>query len=119
MDEALVILTKSPFGRIFSVEGIRMASGLAAMDIKTTFLMIGESIYTLHRGQDGTGIHFPTHEAGLDILEMSEVEIVIVREEMERLGVREGDLMDYPFLKIINREEMVRMVAEAECSFRF
>ncbi|MHA1792242.1 MAG: DsrE family protein [Promethearchaeota archaeon] len=119
MEDVLIILTKSPFGRIFSVEGIRIASGLGAMDFKTKFMLLGESILTLHKNQDGTGIKFPTLDKGVSILEMSDVEIIVVKEDMERFGMKESDLIGYPLLNVINKEEMARIIAEAACSFRF
>ena len=119
MEKAYIILTKSPYGRVFSVEGIRLASGLAAMDIPTTMLFLGESIYSLHKNQDASKLEMPDLMGGFDILEMSEVGVNVVDEDLAARAMVEDDLVDYPFLEVITKEEMTKRIAESDCSFRF
>ena len=119
MDEALIILTHPPFGRVLAVESLRMASGLKAMDIDAKLVLIGEATFTLAKNQDGSGIHMPPMDAALDILAMSETPIAIVQEDMDVLGVKREDCLDYPFLEIIDREELEARIAASKCAFRF
>ncbi len=119
MDEALIILTHPPFGKVHAVESLRMASGLKAMDIDTKLVLIGEATFTLAKNQDGSGIHMPPMNAALDILAMSEAPIAVVQEDMDILGIKREDLVDYPFLEIIDRDELESRIAASKCAFRF
>jgi sulfur relay (sulfurtransferase) DsrF/TusC family protein len=119
MDEALIILTHPPFGRVHAVESLRMASGLKAMDINAKLALIGEATFTLLKNQDGSGIHMPPMNAALDILAMSEASIAVIQEDMDILGIKRGDLVDYPFLEVIDREELETRIAASKCAFRF
>ena len=89
------------------------------MDIETTFVMLGEASYTMHDNQDTSGIGMPNLHGGLEILEMCEIKIVLVKEELEKIGMKESNIVDYPDLAIVDMKEMVTMIAESECSFRF
>jgi len=119
MNEALIILTKPPFGRVFSVECIRMASGLKAMDINAVMVLLGEAAFTLMKNQDTTGIRIPPMQGGLDILAMSEGRLLVVQEDLDMLGLQRGDLIDYPYLEIIDRDDLDELVVSARCMFRF
>jgi sulfur relay (sulfurtransferase) DsrF/TusC family protein len=119
MDEALIILTHPPFGRVLAVESLRMASGLKAMDIDTKLVLIGEATFTLAKNQDGSGIHIPPMDGALDVLAMSEAPIAVVQEDMDILGIKKEDLVDYPFLEIIDRDALEARIAASKCTFRF
>jgi sulfur relay (sulfurtransferase) DsrF/TusC family protein len=119
MDEALIILTCPPFGRVLAVECLRMASGLKAMDINATIILFGEAMVTLAKNQDGTGIRMPAMNAALDILVLSEVQIAVIQEEMDIMGISKTDLIDYQYLEVIDRDELDARLASARCTFRF
>ncbi len=119
MDEAIIILTRPPFGQVLAVESIRMTSGLKALDIDAQLVMLGEATFTLMKHQDGSGIHMPPMDAALDVLAMSEAPIAIIQEDMDILGITKDDLVDYPYLEIIDRDEFEARVASAKCAFRF
>jgi sulfur relay (sulfurtransferase) DsrF/TusC family protein len=119
MDEALIILTQPPFGHVHAVECLRMASGLKAMDINAKLVLIGEATFTLLKNQDGSGIHMPPMNAALDVLAMSEAPIAAIQEDMDILGITRDDLIDYPYLEIIDREECEARIAASKCAFRF
>ncbi|HME53635.1 MAG TPA: DsrE family protein [Candidatus Lokiarchaeia archaeon] len=119
MNEALIILTKPPFGRVLAGECIRMASGLKAMEINAVVILIGEATFTLIKNQDGSGVHMPSMQGGLDILAMSEGRILVVQEDLDMLGLQRGDLIEYPYLEIIDRDDLDELVVSARCTFRF
>nr|MDO8110711.1 DsrE family protein [Candidatus Sigynarchaeota archaeon] len=96
-----------------------MASGLQAMDIKTMIVLFGEAIFTLLKNQDGTSIHIPAMNGALDILAMSEGRIAAVQEDMDILGITKEDLVEYPYLEIIDREQLDLLLTGAQCTLRF
>lgn len=119
MDEALIILTQPPFGHVHAVESLRMASGLKALDINARLALVGEATFTMLKNQDGSGIHMPPMNAALDILAKSEASIAVIQEDMDLLGITKDDLVDYPYLEIIDREELETRIAASKCAFRF
>jgi len=119
MDEALIILTRPPFGHVHAVESIRMTSGLKTLDIDVKLVMLGEAALTLLKNQDGSGIHMPPMDTALGVLAMSEAPIAVLQEDMEILGITREHLIDYPYLEIIDRDEFEARIASAKCAFRF
>lgn len=89
------------------------------MDINAVVILLGEATFILMKNQDGEGIHMPSMQGGLDILAMSEGRLLIVQEELNMLGLQRGDLIEYPFLEIIDRDDLDELIASARCTFRF
>lgn len=119
MRDALVIVERGPHGTVFPVEAFRLASGLAAMDIETRVVLLGDAVYCLHRDQDTTGIGMPPITASLDIMATAGVSLAVVSDDLARLGVGREDLLPHEGLQFISPAELAAMVAGAGCSFRF
>jgi sulfur relay (sulfurtransferase) DsrF/TusC family protein len=119
MNEAVIILTRPPFGRVLAVECIRMASGLKSMDINAVIILLGEAAFTLMKNQDASGVHMLSMQGGLDILAMSEGRILVVQEDLDMLGLQRGDLVEYPYLEIIDRDDLDELIVSSHCTFRF
>nr|MDO8117770.1 DsrE family protein [Candidatus Sigynarchaeota archaeon] len=90
----------------------------AAMDIETKLVFTKDAVYSLLKGQDTAAIGMPGLDAGFDILRMSSVPVLAIIEDMEERDIRQGDLIAYPGLEMIHRDDFARLVAESTCSFR-
>ena len=80
---------------------------------------MGDAVYLMNKYAEPQKVGIDSFEEPLEMAELSDLEIYIVKEALEEAGLTEEDLVDYENLKIIDFEILTKLIEEADTSFRF
>jgi sulfur relay (sulfurtransferase) DsrF/TusC family protein len=121
MVESIIILSdRSPVGSNSAVEAIRMGAGLVALGdtVPTTVVLSGDAVLLMAKDADPTAVKQDTANSAMEMADLSDLEICVVRESLADAGLQQDDLRSYAKLKIVSQAELSSMIAEATTTFR-
>ncbi len=121
MVESIIILSdRSPVGSNSAVEAIRMGAGLVALGdtVPTKVVLSGDAVLLMAKGADPTAVKQDTVNSAMEMADLSDLEICVVREALADAGLQQDDLRSYAKLKVVSQAEFSSMIAEAATTFR-
>jgi sulfur relay (sulfurtransferase) DsrF/TusC family protein len=121
MVESLIIIAdRSPVGSNSAIEAIRMGAGLVALGdtVPTTVVLSGDAVLLMAKDADPTAVKQDTINSAMEMADLSDLEICVVKEALADAGLQQDDLRPYAKLKIVSQVELASMVAEAATTFR-
>lgn len=121
MVNSIIILSdRSPVGSNSAVEAIRMGAGLVALGdaVPTTVVLSGDAVLLLAKDADPTAVKQDTVDSAMEMADLSDLEICVVKEALADAGLQQDDLRSYAKLKVVSQAELSSMVAEAATTFR-
>ena len=122
MVKSIIILSEqSPIGKNSARETLRLAAGFLGLgeEINCKVVLMGDAVYLMNKYAEPQKVGIDSFEEPLEMAELSDLEIYIVKEALEEAGLTEEDLVDYENLKIIDFEILTKLIEEADTSFRF
>ncbi len=108
----LVIFSKSPYGDIAIVEGIRLATGVTASDIESMVLFIDDGVLALTEGQQPAPIGLLPIGGSLEFLTTNEIQIRVLKESLIAHGIPETRIQQLKNLQIIDLAEMAKLLPQ-------
>ncbi len=108
----LVIFSKSPYGDIAIVEGIRLATGVTAADIESMVLFIDDGVLAFTENQQPTSIGLLPIRGSLDYLTTNEIQIRVLKESLMAHGIPETRMQQLRNLQIIDLAEMAKLLPQ-------
>lgn len=122
MVESVVIITEqSSIGKNSAVEAIRIGSGFVALgeiiDCKVVFT--GDAVDFLNKNANPTVVGLDSISEPLEIADLSDLELFVIDNSLEDLGLTADDLIEYENLKVINYEQLADLIEEADVCFKF
>ena len=121
VNSIIIICEDSPFGKNSAVETIRMAAGILAIgdidDCKVVFMK--DAIYFLSKNLNPEAINADPFTNIMRLIELSELEIFIHDEALEKAGMEISDLIISENIKVVNTEEISRLIIQADMSFKY
>ena len=97
MKSILVLCDKGPFGTNTAVEAIRLSSSFLGlgedMDSKVAFL--GDAVLVMKNNLKSDQIGMDSLDDGLEMADLTDLEIILIKEDMEERGMSESDVIDY------------------------
>nr|MDO8084057.1 DsrE family protein [Candidatus Sigynarchaeum springense] len=121
MVESIIILSdRSIVGSNSAVEAIRMGAGLAALGdtVPTKVVLSGDAVLLMAKNADPTAVKQDTINSVMEMADLSDLEIFVVKEALGDAGLQQDDLRSYAKLKVIDQAELSSMVANAATTFR-
>lgn len=117
----IIICEDSPIGKNSVVESIRMATGILAIgDIENCkVILMGDAIYFLNRNLNPKELNIDNFSDIMRLMDFSEIEIYALDEALLIAGMDHSDLIQYNNLKIVNFNELSRLILEADMCFRY
>ncbi len=119
MESILICCDKAPHGTNITAEALRIASGFLGlgptMDCKIVF--DADAVYFLLKDSDTSGLGVDSLSEPLELLELVDAEIFVVKNALEQRGLSREDLIDYPYLKIIDAAELAKMIMNTSTAF--
>jgi sulfur relay (sulfurtransferase) DsrF/TusC family protein len=110
-EKSVLIIVKSiPFSNLNSYEALRVASGLS--EHKVSLLWMGNGIYSVLNKADNT-----LTTRFFDQFEDLEINLFIEKEALNVRGIQKKDII--PQAKVVDREEISKLIAETEVSLVF
>jgi len=121
MVESVLILTdKAPFGTNSAMEAIRMGAGVMGLGpgVACKILFHGDAVLFASKKLNAAAIGVDTAAEAIELAELTEMPIMLVKEDMDARGLKSEDLMEYPNLIVINRADIVNIIQEHATAFR-
>ncbi len=121
MVESIIILSdRSPVGSNSAVEAIRMGAGLVALGdtVPTKVVLSGDAVLLMSKNADPTVVRQDTINSVMEMADLSDLEICVVKEARGDAGLQQEDLRSYAKLKVVSQAELSSMIANAATTFR-
>ncbi|MFX0042484.1 MAG: DsrE family protein [Candidatus Hodarchaeota archaeon] len=121
VESIVIICEESPIGKNSVIESIRMATGILAVgDIENCkVILMGDAIYFLNRDLNPEVLNTDNFSDIMRLIEFSEIEIYVHDEALIVAGLDRSDLIQYNNLKVINMNEISKIILEADMCFRY
>ncbi|MFX1312274.1 MAG: DsrE family protein [Promethearchaeota archaeon] len=121
VESVLIISDQSPIGRNYAIEAIRIGSGFTALgeyiDCKVVFM--GDAIYLFNKHSKPESVGLDPFTEVLEMADLSDLEVYIIESALTDVGLSRDDLIEYENLKIINYDDLVELIANADTCFRY
>ncbi len=121
MHSILIICEDSPFGKNAVLEALRLATGILAVgDIEDCqVVLLKDAIHVLHKRLQPAALNVDPIDDILKLIKLSEVEIIVSREDLEFLGLTEQDLLPLEHLTVANHEMISELILYADFTFKY
>jgi len=122
MVQSIVIICEdSPFGKNSVTESVRLATGLLAVgDIELCkVVFMGEAVYFLNMKISPEALNVDPVDNIIRLMELSDLEIYVHDEALETAGLKVEDLIQNENLKVINMEDISKLILDAEMCFKY
>ncbi|NMC08354.1 MAG: hypothetical protein GYA24_24315 [Candidatus Lokiarchaeota archaeon] len=120
VDSIIIFSDRCPVGTNSAVEAIRMGAGLVALGeaVPTKVVLSGDGVLLMAKAADPKAVEQDTIDSAMEMAELSDLEIYIVKEALADAGMQQEDLRSYARLNIVSQAEFSSMVSEATTTFR-
>lgn len=114
MDSIAILFRKGPYGSVFVIEGIRIATAMTAYDLETHAIFCDDAVFALLKNQDTTQLGMPSLEPAVKNLPRFDVKMYCVKEAMEERMIHEDDLLDIDGLKVASHAEISEILERVD-----
>ena len=117
----VIICQDSPIGKNSITEAVRMGAGIMAVgDIEScNIIFMGDSVYFLSKKYNPTILNIEDSSNMFKMLELAEIGVYVLMDSLSASGLKETDLIDYEYLKIVDSTEIARIMANSDVSYKF
>lgn len=116
----LILCDKGPFGTNSANEAIRLGSGFLGLgeDLDCKIIFMGDSVLFMRNNLKADLIGMDSLEDGIEMADLTDMPVVLVKEDMESRGVNESDLVEYEEISIINKSEIPKIIGDYDTVFK-
>jgi sulfur relay (sulfurtransferase) DsrF/TusC family protein len=120
MKNVLILCDKGPFGTNSAVEAIRLAAGLLGLgeDVDCKVVFLADAVLVMKNNLQADQIGMDSVDEGLEMSDLTDMEIILIKEDMEERGMSESDAIEYENLSIIGISELHGVINEFETVFK-
>lgn len=120
MESVLILCDKGPFGTNIANEAIRLGAGFIGLgeDVNCKLVFLGDAVLFMKKNLQPGLIGMDSLEEGVEMADLTELSVVLVREDMESRGMSEEDLRDYENLSVISISELTGLINEYPTVFK-
>ena len=120
MKSVLILCDKGPFGTNAAIEAIRLASGFLGLgeDVDCKVVFMGDAVLVMKNNLKNNLIGMDSFDEGLEMADLTDMEIILIKEDMEERGMSESDVVDYENISFIGISELHGVIGEFETVFK-
>jgi len=120
VDSVLIICDKGPFGTNSVFEAMRLGSGFLALgeDVNCKLILMGDAVLFMRSNLQQDTLGMDSLEDGIEMADLSELPVILIREDMEERGVSESDLVEYENIAIISKNDLAKEIDSFSAVFR-
>ncbi|MFX0036744.1 MAG: DsrE family protein [Candidatus Hermodarchaeota archaeon] len=121
IESVLIISDQSPIGKNSAAEAIRIGSGFVALGeyIECKIVFMGDAVYLLSKNAFPEAVGMDSMNEVLEMADLSDLELYVIDSSLYDAGLTKEDLIEYENLKIINFDELIELIEDANTCFRF
>lgn len=119
MESVLILSNSGPFGSNSAYEAIRLGSGYLGLgeDITCKIILYEDAVLLLKNNLDATQIGVDPLEEGIEMADLTEMPICVVKEDLFARGITMDDLIEYEALEVIDRSMIPTIMQEFDAVF--
>ena len=120
MKSVLILCDKGPFGTNSAIEAIRLASGFLGLgeDVDCKIVFMGDAVLVMKNNLQADQIGIDSFDEGLEMADLTDMEILLIKEDMGERGMSESDVIDYENLSFIGISQLHGVIGEFETVFK-
>lgn len=118
MKKVNILFRKAPYGSVNDVEGFRLCTVLAALEIRTNAIFMDDGVFVALKGQDPENIGLPAIDAAYKRLVSLDVKVYILEEALKERGISQKELIDIEY-ELIKRDGLARLISESDFTLSF
>ena len=121
VESVVIIADQSPTGKNSAAEAIRIGSGFVALGefINCQIVLTGDAIYLLNKNATPTVVGMDPVDEFIEMADLSDLELYVLDKSLKDAGLAIEDLIEYENLKVINIDELIDLIEQADTCFRF
>ncbi len=114
MESVLIISDKGPFGTNTTNEAIRLGSGLMGLgeDVDVKIILTDDAVLFFKNNLNPEPLGMDSLEQGIEMADLTEIPILLIKEDMDARGMTEEDVVDYDEIYYINRAEIPSIIQD-------
>jgi tRNA 2-thiouridine synthesizing protein C len=111
----IIVLDRSPFGTVWNIEGLRLASALASLDMEVHLLFVNDGVYNTIKNQKPEIIMRSPVTQLINLIKMlsDTAEVLIVRESLQERGLTIEDIYEGFEPKFITMKSVADHISNA------
>ena len=120
MESILIICDSGPFGSNSANEAIRLGSGFLGLgeDVDCKIILMGDAVLFMKNNLQSELIGMDSPDEGLEMADLTDMPIAIVKEDMEMRGLTKEQLIEYENLSLIDKADIPRIIEEYSTTFK-
>ena len=121
VESVVIIVDQSPTGKNSAAEAIRIGSGFVALGeiINCQIVLTGDAVYLLNKSAKPTVVGMDPVDEAIEMADLSDLELYVLDKSLKDAGLTVEDLIEYENLKVINIDELIDLIEQADTCFRF
>lgn len=120
VDSILILCDRGPFGTNSANEAIRLGAGIMGLGagVSCKLLLMGDAVLFASKNLDAKIIGMDSSAEAMELAELTELPLLLVEEDMQVRGLGSADLIAYPNLTIIKKQEIPEILQQFSTAFR-
>lgn len=116
-EKVVIIFRQAPYGTVWIAEGLRVCTGLIALDVETHAIFMDDAVYTMVKGQAPQDIHMGNLSKGISGMIGFGVKVYVIKESLHERGITEQELIENDEIQLISKKELSKLITESEVTF--
>ena len=120
VESVLILCDKGPFGTNSAVEAIRLGSGYIGLgeDVECKDAFMGDAVLVMKNNLQPEQIEMDTMEEALEMADLTDMEIFLIKEDMDARGMTKEDIIEYENVSIISIKELSGVINQFGAVFK-
>lgn len=121
VESVVIIADQSPTGKNSAAEAIRIGSGFVALGefINCQIVLTGDAVYLLNKNAKPKIVGMDPVDEVIEMADLSDLELYVLDKSLKDAGLTVEDLIEYENIKVINIDELIDLIEQADTCFRF
>lgn len=120
VESVLILCDKGPFGTNSAYEAIRLGSGFLGLgeDVECKVAFMGDAVLTMKNNLHAEQIGIDSMEEALEMADLTEMEVFLIKEDMDIRGMKKEDVIEYENVSVISIKEFSDVISQFDTVFK-
>jgi sulfur relay (sulfurtransferase) DsrF/TusC family protein len=120
INSVLILCDKGPFGTNSATEAVRLGSGFLGLgeDVECKIVFLGDGVLTMKNNLNAEQIGMDSLEEAMEMADLTDMGIILIKEDMETRGMKKEDIVEYENVSIISNNELSETISEFDTVFK-
>lgn len=116
----LILCDKGPFGTNSACEAVRLGSGFIGLgeDVDCKVAFMGDAVLSMRNNLKAEQIGLDSLEEALEMADLTDMEIILIKEDMNERGLKKEDIVEYENVSIVSIKDFSDIIKEFDTVFK-